>query len=484
MGGLCVTDPFAQAYDPEAFRRTGHAVVDRLGQHLQRALSAQEGAPLHALSPEALHERWPGQIPEEGLGDPVERIGELLPYAHHLHHPGYVGHQVAPPLPAASLVEMVTALLNNGMAIYEMGPTHVLCERRVVAFLNEQIGWGADSDGILTHGGSLGNLTALLAARQAKAGFDVWKQGSEVPLAFLASAQNHYCIDRAVRLMGWGAGGVETVEVDGRYRLDPDRLEAALQRARDRGRKVLGVVASDCTTSTGSFDPIDAIADFCEANDLWLHVDGAHGASFLLHEPSRRDLLRGIERADSVVWDLHKMMLMPALITGVLFRESRRSYEAFAQEASYLFQAADPESQWFNVGQRTLECTKRGLGATAYTLLRIYGVGFFREYLDRMLRLTRSFVQMLQQREEFALAIEPQANIVCFRYLAPGSVAEQNALQERLRQKMVQEGNFYLVQTELDGVLWLRTTLIHPMTDVDGLRRLLDDLVDIARRLP
>lgn len=476
-----MVDPLQAAYDPETFRREGYAVIDAVAEYLRTALTGGPEGPFHAMDPATLAQRWPGSLSEEPQGDPATLIADLLPYAHHLHHPGYVGHQVAPPLPAAALAEMVTALLNNGMAIYEMGPVNVLCERRVIEFLNGQIGWDASSDGILTHGGSVGNLTALLAARQAKAGHDVWRQGNHESYAFLASAQNHYSVDRAVRLMGWGAGGIEPVEVDEKYRLRPAALSAALGRAQARGRKVLGVIASDCTTSTGSFDPIEPIADFCEQHDLWLHVDGAHGASFLLHPESRATLLQGIQRADSVVWDLHKMMLMPALVTAVLFREGRRSYEAFAQEASYLFDGADPEAQWFNIGQRTLECTKRGLGAPAYTLLRAYGVGFFREYLQRMLALTQTFARMIRESEDFELAIEPQVNIVCFRYRGRGSREQQNALQARLRRTAIESGGFYLVQTQLDGVVWLRTTVIHPLTDAARLEGLLACLRQAAR---
>ena len=246
-----------------------------------------------------------------------------------------------------------------------------------------------------------------------------------------------------------------------------------------RGRKVLGVVASACTTSTGSFDPIDAIADFCEARDLWVHVDAAHGASFLLH-PDRERWLRGIQRADSVVWDLHKMMLMPALITAVLFREGRRSYEAFAQEASYLFEGHDPQAEWYNIGQRTLECTKRGMGATAYALLAAKGTDYFRDYLDRMLVLTGGIVERLKASSHWELAVDPEVNIVCFRYLFPGSQDAQNRAQVRLRDALVGGGDFYIVRTQIEGVVYLRTTIINPATTSQDLDALLDQLEALA----
>lgn len=409
------SSPLGKAYDPEAFREIGHRMIDRVADYLVRA-QAREVPVLQMPAPEVMIASWPSAFPGQGDGQIVERLQQFVEQANHLHNPGFVGHQVSAPLPAAILCDMVGSLLNNGMAVYEMGPAQTMAEIHVVRFLADRIGFGEDSGGVLTHGGSLGNLTALLAARQAKAGSDVWQAGQEQAYAVLASAENHYSISRAVRIMGWGEGGMEPVEVDDQFRLRPECLAAAKKRAEERGRKVIGVAASDCTTSTGSFDPIDPIADFCEQHDLWLHVDAAHGGSALMHD-EHRNLLKGIHRADSVVWDLHKMMLMPALITGVIFRENRRSYEAFAQEASYLFEGDDPEKEWYNVGSRTMECTKRALGTTAYVLLQALGTDLFADYFDHAVGLTRGFADLVRESVDFELGLDPACNIVCFRYM-------------------------------------------------------------------
>ncbi len=139
--------------------------------------------------------------------------------------------------------------------------------------------------------------------------------------------------------MGWGAEGLIPVPVDERFKMRADALDGALRQAHASGRKVIAVSASSCSTATGAFDPLEPIADFCRQHGLWLHVDGAHGASASL-TPKYRSLLAGIERADSVVWDAHKMLLMPALLTAVVFRNGSPSFHAFAQHASYLFAGA------------------------------------------------------------------------------------------------------------------------------------------------
>src|SRR5690606_32986824 len=152
------------------------------------------------------------------------------------------------------------------------------------------------------------------------------------PAAVLASEAAHYSLARAVKIMGWGEDAIAPVPQDERLRLRPECLGKALQHAHEQGRRVIAVVANACCTPTGAYDPLSAIAGFCATHNLWLHVDGAHGASACL-SPKYRHRVAGVERADSVVWDAHKMMLMPAACTAVLFRDGAHAYAAFAQNA-------------------------------------------------------------------------------------------------------------------------------------------------------
>ncbi len=456
-----------EAFDAEAFRATGHRWVDTIADYLQRA---SDGAMpvLPFVPPAEMLARVDGEFPETPGDDPLALLERVLENSNHLHHPRYIGHQVATVLPQSVFVEATNALLNNGMAVYEMGQMQTAMERRVVAYLSQLIGFPEGADGVLTHGGSVGNLTALLAARQAKADYDVWTEGQREPFAVLVSEQAHYCVARAVQVMGWGAGGAVPVATDDAFRVTTNGLEAALAKARDDGRRVLAVVASSCTTATGSFDPLEDIAAFCQGHDLWLHVDGAHGASMAFSE-THRDRLRGIENADSVVWDLHKLASLPALVTAVLFRDGQRSYESFAQEASYLFEEVDPATEWIDIGRRTLECTKRGLGVTSYAMLRTYGTRFFGEIVDRLVGLTRELAELLRREDDFEIATEPETNILCFRRNVDG---DRDAWNRAARERLLKSGDFYIVQTTLRGEAWLRVTVMNPRTGAGDLRAL------------
>lgn len=467
-------DRAATAYDAEHFRRQGHQLVDQLADYLASATRGEASVPvLPWATPDESTARFPADFSEEPTGELSALMARVLQGSHHLHHPRYMGHQVSAPLPLAAMCDFVSSLLNNGMAVYEMGPVSTAMEHNVLRWMAGQLGLPEGSNGVLTSGGSAGNLTALLAARQAKAGYDAWGGGASAgpPLTVLVAQTAHYCLTRSVKMMGWGAEGVTPVPVDAHFRLRPDALEDALAAAKRAGRRPIAVVASAGSTATGAVDPLEEVADFCQRHGLWFHVDGAHGASAAL-STRYRHLMKGIERADSVVWDAHKMMLMPALITAVLFRDGTRSFEAFAQEASYLFHGQDAR-RWSDIGLRTLECTKEMMALKLYTCLSLLGTRLFADYVTATFDLARHFAERLQAAPDFEVAVVPDCNIVCFRHTPPGVPAsELDALQSHLRERLLTRGDFYVVQTTLPKGVHLRTTLINPLTseaDVDAL---------------
>jgi L-2,4-diaminobutyrate decarboxylase len=174
------------------------------------------------------------------------------------------------------------------------------------------------------------------------------------------------------------------------------------------------------------------------------------------------------------VIDFHKMFLVPALNTLVMFRNGERSFETFAQKASYLFQKSR-KNEWYNSATRTIECTKSALGIIAYTAMKYYGNNYFRQYIDSRYDLAKEFSGMVISDQLFELATEPESNIICFRY-APEKYDETtlNRINAAIRDVIVREGSFYIVQAELNGKTWLRLTIINPVTSLDDLRALMD----------
>lgn len=464
-------------YDPDGFRHDGHALIDILADHLD-GTSRREGPVLDYVPPAELLDRWTGTFAPDPGPSLIDLMPQILRESHHLHHPRYIGHQVSSPLPSGALAELVAAILNNGMAEYEMGPVANVMERRLIDWLGSILGFPGSVEGFFTSGGTVGNLTALAAARQSADGLDVWNQGvaGVQPLAILASDQAHYSNDRAARILGLGAGGVVPVPTDASFRLDPTALRAAHLQAERAGRRVFAVVGSACSTSTGAFDPLEAIADYAGEHGLWFHVDGAHGAAAAL-SPKYRHLVAGIGRADSVVVDAHKMFHMPALSTAVILGRPGAADRTFHQEQSYVgFHAEAGEYAWWDSGLRTLECTKRMMALDLYASLSQHGTDRFAEHVTRSFDLARWFAGVLGESSDFEVALEPQANIVCFRHV-PEDVRDLDELQVRIRDKIVHDGDFYLVKARLPRGIHLRITIMNARTTEDDLR----DLVKAVR---
>jgi L-2,4-diaminobutyrate decarboxylase len=474
-----ISAALSSAYDPERFRHEGHALVDQLADYL-RAAESRSLPVLPCEEPEVQLGNWSDALPAAPSLSLSELMARVLAGSNHLHHPRYVGHQVTAPLPSSALVHTVTALLNNGTGVYEMGPISNPMERSALRWMARQAGLPAGADGVLTSGGSVGNLTALLAARQAQPHQDVWNAGAGVgpPLAILASSETHYSVRRAAQIMGLGEAGVVPVPVDERFRLQPEALPAAAAQAERSGLRVFAVVASAGSTSTGNFDPLEPVADFCRQRGFWLHVDGAHGAAAVL-SPKYASLAAGITDADSLVWDAHKMMLLPALLTAVLFRDGRDSYQAFAQKADYLFHE-HADGEWWNSGLRTFECTKRMMGVELWGALALHGTQMFSDYVTQMFDLGRAFAGMVRESGDFELAVEPDCNIVCFRHV-PATSTDLDRCQEQVRRHLLADGRFYLVQTRLRGRTYLRVTLINPLTTENDLEALLVAIRAAAR---
>jgi L-2,4-diaminobutyrate decarboxylase len=409
--------------------------------------------------------RWmaEGGMDAEAFGTFLQRYLERTT---RLHHPGEMAHQVAVPDVGSALADVLHGVVNNPMAIYEMGPAGAAIERVVIEWMLRHAGFfPATAGGVLTHGGSLANLTAMLAAR-AWAVPEAWQDGVPGDLAILAPPSAHYSIGRAVSILGLGQDALVPLDVDALERIDVPALERGLRRAADRGRRPIALVAAACATSTGLYDDLQGIAAFCQANELWLHVDAAHGASALV-SPRHRGLLSGVEHADSVVWDAHKLLRTSALCAAVLVRDSTTLDRAFQQEASYLFYE-ERETPGVDLLSRAVECTKATLGLRLFLNLAFQGPDGMAAYLDGRFALTRAAHDLIQARPGFSCPYVPESNILCFRH------GEDDARQLQIRDRLIQQGDYHLSSAVVGGHRYLRLTITAPSTSEATVEGLLD----------
>jgi L-2,4-diaminobutyrate decarboxylase len=465
---------------PESAAQFTTLVVDYLS-------STRDGAgPVSTpLSSAEISDRFDEPLPLHGA--PLSVVAgrlrdEVMSDANRLYHPRAAGHQVSPPLPAAIWTESVIAALNQSVAVAEMSPTATVLEHRVIRWMCDLAGFGAEAGGTLTSGGTEATFTALLAAR-TRAIPDAWTNGvGDDPPVVVCGEHAHYAVSRAVAELGIGIRNIVVVP-SREWRMDTGLLVQELRRLEGEGRRVMAVVATAGSTATGSIDDLEAIGRECEARGLWLHVDGAHGASALLSE-RHRGRLRGLERATSIAWDPHKAMLLP-LATGVLIvRDERALDAAFAQRAPYLFHGGDGLRAW-DQGTRSFQCSRRADVIKLWVVLQRYGALGIGALYDGLCATTSAMHDLLVAHPSFVVLHAPESNILCFRYVGDGGMDEDalDVFNRDLRERYNRSGAGWITSTVLAGRRVLRVTLMNPRTTERDAREIVDGLAREAERM-
>jgi L-2,4-diaminobutyrate decarboxylase len=228
-------------YDSEIFRKKGHKLIDQLADHLEDKLQQKSSHTIHWNEPGKELAFWETFLEK---GDKNQLFSEITKRTTYIHHPHYIGHQVTPTAPMTALTGMISSLLNNGMAVYEMGMSPSAIERVVTDVLCKKIGFDTTSGGFLTSGGTLANLTALLTARKANVATDIWNEGSEQPLGIIVSEEAHYCVDRAAKIMGLGERGIIKIPATNDFRMDTSLLEEQYKKAQDSGIHIFAIIGN------------------------------------------------------------------------------------------------------------------------------------------------------------------------------------------------------------------------------------------------
>ena len=460
-----------KAFSPDNFREQAHQMVDLLADYLSVSQNRENQA-IPFQSPAENLSFWEDDFAEGVIENSTDFFKKVIDKSTKLHNPRYMGHQVGVIAPIAATASMLTSLLNNGMAVYEMGLVSNPLEKIVIDLMAKRIGFDEKSGGILTSGGTLANLTALLAARAKYASTDVWETGYHEKLAVFVSEEAHYCIDRAARIMGMGSEGIIKIPTNNAFQMKTELLENYYQEAVENGFRVMAIIGSSCSTSTGSYDDLEEIGKFAREKNLWFHVDGAHGGAVIFSEKYKHKV-KGIELADSVVIDWHKMLLTPALVTALIFKNNGDSYQTFQQKAQYLW-SNQTSQDWFNSGKRTFECTKLMMSVKVYSILKMYGEELLAEHVNYLYDLGKQFAEMIGAHPDFELGVNPACNIVCFRLKD-----KTDAENQKIRQQLLNDGKFYIVQTTLREQTYLRVSLMNPFTTMDDLRELLEEILNI-----
>jgi aromatic-L-amino-acid decarboxylase len=416
----------------------------------------------------------------------VERIGRAVEASIVTAGPGYIGYVPGGGLPAAAVADMVADLLNRQTGVEFASPALVRMESDVLEWLAAAFGYDARARGLLCSGGSLANLSAVATARLERLG-----EAADLRQAVVyTSSQAHHSVGKAVRLAGLPAASLRLVAVDARMRLDPDELARTVAADRARGLQPFLVVSSAGTTNTGAIDPLPALADLCEREGLWHHVDAAYGGGFVLCNEGRRRL-HGIERADSITFDPHKGMFLPYGTGCLLVRDGAALRRAHTMEAAYLKDFAEGEGAAPSPTDHGPELSRPYRGLRLWLPLMLHGAAPFRRALEEKLALADRFHRGLEALQASGAPIEvvdvPQLTVVPFRLRQREGEprADHEARNATWLRAINEQGRVFMSSTTLpapDGPAFtLRACVLSFRTHAADIERALED---VARTIP
>jgi aromatic-L-amino-acid decarboxylase len=412
----------------------------------------------------------------EALFEELEQV--LVPNATHTAHPRFLPYVQPSPNGLSPYAEMVSAVLNQNCNLWHLSPAANAVEQAVVRWFAALFGLPTTAGGIVASGGSMANLIALTAARDDRLGASARTdglQGTRPPLVAYTSDEVHSSVDKAISMLGLGTRHLRHVGTDAAFRMRIDLLEQAVARDRAAGLEPFCVIASAGTVTTGAVDPLDALADFCAREGLWLHVDGAYGALSAL-SPRFRERLSGIGRADSISLDPHKFLFCSFEAGCVLVRNRATLRHAFHAAPSYLTMTEDPDFVDFaNYGPQL----SRGFKAfKVWWSLKHFGADRYADTIDRLADLSMWMGEEIGRRSELELLAPVVFNCVCFR--VRGRSDDDNA---SILKALVDSGDAFIGPANVKGERGMRACFMNLRTTREDIAFLLDRVEQEAARL-
>ncbi|XP_029442995.1 glutamate decarboxylase 1-like [Rhinatrema bivittatum] len=432
--------------------------------------------------------------------EPLEQIlvdcRDTLKYGVKTGHPCFF-NQLSSGLDIVGLAgEWLTATANTNMFTYEIAPVFIVMEEIILKKMHELVGWGEnEADGIFSPGGTISNLYSVLVARY-KYFPDVKTKGMMAlpQIVLFVSEHSHYSLEKASAVLGIGTDNVIAVKSDERGKIIPSDLEAKILEAKKKGQTPFYVCTTAGTTVYGAFDPLANVADICEKYGLWMHVDAAWGGGLLMSK-KHAFKLNGIERANSVTWNPHKMMGVPLQCSVILIREKGLLHACNHLNAGYLFQ---PDKQYniaYDTGDKTIQCGRHVDVFKLWLMWKAKGTCGFELQINKCLELAEYLYKKLKTQENFELVLdtEPELTNVCFWYIPQSLRKIQNKTERnkkldqiapKIKAQMMEEGATMVSYQPLgDKVNFFRMVLSNPAAKKSDVDFLIKEIERIGKNL-
>ena len=416
------------------------------------------------------------QIGIPAKGRPVDDVvkemeREVFRYCGDNNHPRFFGFVPGPASCVSWLGDVMTSAYNIHAGGSKLSPTVNCVEQQVIRWLCDLAQFGPRAGGIFVSGGSMANITALTAARDKKLDEDTLHLG----VAYV-SDQTHSSVAKGLRVIGITSKRIRTIPTDENFRMKTDALARAIEQDEKDGYIPFAVIGTAGTTNTGSIDPLDEIADLCQAHQLWFHIDGAIGGSLLL-SPHYKHLLKGVERADSLSWDAHKWLFQTYGCAAVLVRDVSDLYNSFHVSPEYLkdIEVDNGQLNMYDIG---IELTRPARGLKLWMTLQVLGTELLGSAIEQGIHQAKWAEEELGELENWEIVSPAQLAMINFRY-APADLteAQKDALNETISARLNESGYAAMFTTVLHGKTVLRICAIHPETtreDIVTALRMLD----------
>ncbi|MFJ8587758.1 pyridoxal phosphate-dependent decarboxylase family protein [Streptomyces sp. NPDC093595] len=451
----------------DQYRRCVTEGVERVAKKL-----ASTQRPFTGVTPDELAPVIAAVDLDQPLGDASAALDELeqvyLRDAVYFHHPRYLGHLNCPVVIPAVLGEAVLSAVNSSLDTWDQSAGGTLIERRLIDWTAGRIGLGPAADGIFTSGGTQSNLQALLLAREEAKTDDLAK------LRIFTSECSHFSVQKSAKLLGLSPQAVVAVPTDRDKRMQSVALAAELELCAAQGLTPMAIVATAGTTDFGSIDPLPEIAELAAQYGAWMHVDAAYGCG-LLASPTRRHLLDGIDRADSVTVDYHKSFFQPVSSSAVLVRD-RATLRHATYHADYLNPRRTVEERIPNQVDKSLQTTRRFDALKLWMTLRVMGADGVGQLFDEVCDLAAAGWDLLAGDPRYDVVVQPSLSTLVFRYI-PADVTSPTEIDRanlHARKALFASGEAVVAGTKVDGRQYLKFTLLNPETTVHDIAAVLD----------
>lgn len=476
--------PLEQNLDPQdwdAMRNLGHRMVDDMMNYLETVRERPVWQPIPDDTREFLQQPLPmtPTAPETVYAEFAEKV---LPYPLGNIHPRFWGWVIGTGTPMGALAEMLAATMNPNLG----GGDHAAneMEKQVLEWLKTLMGFPAEASGILTSGGSMANTLGLTVARNMTAEFDIRHEGlgaAPRKMRFYATTEAHSSVKKAAEMLGLGSDNLRLIPVDADFEMLIPELEKAIAEDRAAGYYPFAVVANAGTVNTGAVDDLEAIADICQREKLWFHVDGAFGALVAL-SPELKSMVKGMERADSLAFDLHKWLYVPIEVGCVLVRREPDHFNAFATRASYLAsheRGAAGGTFWFS--DYGIQLSRGFRALKVWMSLREHGIEKYGQVIAQNVAQTTYLAELVDATPELERLAPAPMNIVCFRYVVAGMDDEAlNGFNKELLMRLHESGVALPTYTVLKGKYVIRVAHVNHRSRYEDFDLLVETVVNIG----